>query len=164
MIRPTAIPAPTFEDQTGLFRCEPCSTNLVAPVRENGQMNWRWAKLPDTPYQLHPLTDSTPPPAAGADMSEIDERIRGEAATAGSVRDRESPLLWGAVLALSGFCLYCKVADGKVIPQTAAAQEQSIAEYQKRMREAKAANPGKEQRPAVRIPELNNRTREGQRP
>lgn len=127
-------------------------------------MNWRWAKLPDTPYQLHPLTDSTPPPAAGADMSEIDERIRGEAATAGSVRDRESPLLWGAVLALSGFCLYCKVADGKVIPQTAAAQEQSIAEYQKRMREAKAANPGKEQRPAVRIPELNNRTREGQRP
>jgi hypothetical protein len=160
MIRPTAIPA-TFENQTGLFRCEPCNTGAVAPAPERGGYAWQRTKLPDTPYQLRPLTDSAPPPAAGADMSEIDERIRGEAATAGSVRDRESPLLWGAVLALSGFCLYCKVADGKVIPQTAAAQEQSIAEYQKRMREAKAANPEREQRPAIRIPDMKRKAERG---
>lgn len=154
----------TFQPQTGIFRCAPCNAGAIAPTSETGAMPWRWAKLPDTPYQLRPLTDSAPPPAAGADMSEIDERIRGEAAPGVSVRDRESPLLWGAVLALSGFCLYCKVQEGNIIPRPAAAQEQSIAEYQKRMREAKAANPGQEQRPAVRIPELNNRTREGQRP
>ena len=159
MIRPTAIPA-TFENQTGLFRCEPCSTNLVAPVRENGAMPWQRTKLPDTPYQLKPLKDSAPPPTPGGYMAEIDERVRGSAVRDTSPQNRESKVLWAGVVLLSTFCIYCKVTDGAVIPKT---EQESIADYQRRMREEKRGN-NEEPRPAVRIPELKNRTREGQRP
>lgn len=151
-----------FQPQTGIFRCAPCNAGAIAPILETGAMPWQRTKLPDTPYQLKPLKDSAPPPTPGASMDEIDRRIMSEATHDSEQQPgNSSPLLALTVLALCGACLYCKVS-GPVAPT--AVTEESIAAYQQRMREAKAANPGKEQRPAVRIPELNNRTREGQRP
>lgn len=168
MIRPTAIPNPTFENKTSLFCCEPCNTGDITPAPERGGYAWQlsepWqrVKLPDTPYQLKPLVDSAPPTAAGGYMAEIDERVRGSAVTDNARQDRESLILLIGAIALCAVCLYCKITDP--VPRPSGEQELSLAQYQEQMRRAKAEKPGEEPRPAVRIPELKNRTREGRQP
>lgn len=154
-----------FPPQTGIFKCAPCNVSAVAPVfegaaRSKANADWQRVKLPDTPYQLKPLVDAAPPPAGGY-MGEIDQRVKGEAAQDAAPQERESKVLWAGVILLSTFCIYCKVNEGAIVPKT---EQESIAEYQERMRRAKEENPGKEQRPAVRIPQLKDRAKEGQRP
>lgn len=94
-------------------------------------------------------------------MGEIDQMVKGEAAQDAAPQERESKVLWAGVILLSTFCIYCKVNEGAIVPKT---EQESIADYQQRMRADKAEKPGEEPRPAVRIPELKNRTRGGQRP
>lgn len=155
-----------FTEHTSLFKCAPCKTSAPVPTPEKPEYPWRdntepWqrVKLPDTPYQLKPLNDSAPP--SGGYMGEIDQMVKGEAAQDAAPQERESKVLWAGVILLSTFCIYCKVNEGAIVPKT---EQESIADYQQRMRADKAEKPGEELRPAVRIPQLKNRTREGQRP
>jgi len=157
----------SFNEQTGLFRCSPCATNVVSPRRENGEMPWQQTKVPANPVVLPPLGSSATaqvqaqaaPNQAGFEMSELDRLICAEAAQDSAAQPgKASPVLGLTVAVLCAACLYCKVS-GPVAP--VAVSQESIADYQKRMREAQAQSKGVEQRPAIRIPDLKRGTGEG---